>query len=71
MKIWLPVAVGGLIVAAYFIFYMISATESSGSTSLGLANAVGLFAVLVGLFGAGLILRRGAPPAETRESSNA
>ena len=61
---------GGLIVAAYVVFYMISVTESQDSTSLGVANAVGLIAVLVGLVAAGFILRRGSPPADAKDSRN-
>ena len=65
MKLWVPAAVGVLVVAAYFIFYAISATESQGSTSLGFANVAGLAAGVVGLLGAWFILRRGPPADKT------
>jgi hypothetical protein len=60
MKAWIPVAVGGLIICAYALFYAVSSTE--GASSIGLANSVGLVAVLVGLIAAGILLRRATPP---------
>ncbi len=62
MKLWIPVALGGLIVLAYAFFYTLTAAETQGATSFGLANSVGLVAVFVGLIAAGFILRRAAPP---------
>jgi hypothetical protein len=70
MRLLVPAAVVVLIVVAYVFFYTIGATESQGTTSLGLANAVGLVGVLVALIAAGFILRRGAPPANDRDTGN-
>ncbi len=61
MKLWVPVALGSVIVLAYAFFYALSSTESEGATSIGLANTIGLVAVLLGLVAAGLLLRRAAP----------
>jgi hypothetical protein len=61
MKLWIPVAVGALVVIAYALFYVVSLSEAEGATSIGIANAVGLVAVVVGLIAAGFILRRAAP----------
>lgn len=61
MKLWIPVALGGLIVLAYGFFYALSETETQGAASFGLANSVGLVAVFVGLIAAGIILRRATP----------
>jgi hypothetical protein len=61
LNLWIPAAVGGLIVIAYAFFYTLSAAESQGSTSIGLANSVGLVGVLVALIAAGFILRRATP----------
>jgi hypothetical protein len=61
MKLWIPVALGGVIVLAYAFFYALSSSEAQGATSVGLANSIGLVAVLLGLIGAGLILRRATP----------
>jgi hypothetical protein len=62
MKRWIPISVAAVIVLAYAFFYAISSTETEGATSLGLANSVGLVAVLVGVIAAGLLLRRASPP---------
>jgi hypothetical protein len=61
MKRWVPVAVGGLIVIAYAFFYALSAAESQGAASIGIANSVGLVGVFVALVAAGFILRRATP----------
>jgi len=61
MKHWIPVAIGGLIVAAYAVFYALSASEAQGAMSIGLANSVGLVAVFIWLIAAGLLLRRAVP----------
>lgn len=61
MKLWVPIAIGGLIVVAYVLFYAVSLAESQGATSVGLANTVGLVAVVIGLIAAGFIMRRAAP----------
>ncbi|MDG6909456.1 MAG: hypothetical protein JRN57_00995 [Nitrososphaerota archaeon] len=61
MKVWIPVAVGGMIVVAYAFFYSLSAAESQGATPFGLANTVGLVGVFVALIAAGFILRRATP----------
>jgi hypothetical protein len=62
MKLWIPVAAAAVLILAYVSFYAISLTENQGATSLGLANSVGLVAVLVGVVAAGLLLRRASPP---------
>ncbi|MDG6951455.1 MAG: hypothetical protein JRN12_06405 [Nitrososphaerota archaeon] len=61
MKIWVPVAVGGLIVIAYALFFAMSAAEPRGATSFGIANSVGLVGVFVALIAAGFIFRRATP----------
>ncbi len=61
MKLWIPVAVGGLIVGAYAFFYFLSSAEIESASSVGLANSVGLVAVFFGLIVAGLMLRRAVP----------
>lgn len=61
LKFWIPVAVGGLIVAAYVFFYALSAAESQGATSFGIANSIGLVGVFVALIAAGFIFRRATP----------
>jgi hypothetical protein len=70
MKLWAPLAAGAVIVLAYALFYTLSAVETQGATSLGLANAAGLVAVLVGLDAADMIQRRRAPPVNAPESRN-
>jgi hypothetical protein len=62
MKLWVPAAVGVILILAYVFLYAMSSTETQGATSLGLANSVGLVAVIVGVVAAGLLLRRAAPP---------
>jgi len=61
MKLWVPVAVGALIVAAYAFFYVLSLTEPEGANSFDLANSVGLIVVLVGVIAAGFVIRRASP----------
>ena len=61
MKTWIPVALGGLIVGAYAVFYTMSSSEAVGATSIGLANSVGLLVVFIGLIAAGLLMRRATP----------
>lgn len=61
MRVWVPIAIGGLIMIAYALFYAISMAETQGAASIGLANSVGLVAVFIGLIAAGFILRRAAP----------
>ena len=62
MKLWVPVAVGALIVVAYTFFYTLSVTESQGATSFNLTNSVGLVVVLVGVIAAGFVIKRANPP---------
>ena len=62
MKLWIPVAVGAVIVIAYFFFYALGATEPQGATSFDLANSVGLIVVIVGVIAAGLVIRRSSTP---------
>lgn len=61
MRIWVPIALGGMILVAYALVYAVGVSEAQGATSIGIANAVGLVAVFVGLVAAALILRRAAP----------
>lgn len=70
LRLWLPVAGITLVVVAYAFFYALDVTETQGSTSIGLANAAGLVAVIVGLIAAVLIMRRGAPPIDSPDSRN-
>ncbi len=62
MKLWVPVALGGVIAFAYAFFYLLSSAEAQSATSFGLANSVGLAVVFVGIIAAGFILRRASPP---------
>ena len=61
MKLWVPIAVAGIIIAAYVLFYLITANGSVNSSSFGLVNSVGLASVFVALVGAGLIIKRAKP----------
>ena len=61
MKLWIPVALGGLIVGAYAFIYALGSSETEGAAYIGLANSVGLMVVFVGLIVAGLIMRRATP----------
>jgi membrane associated rhomboid family serine protease len=61
LKLRVLAAVGGLIVVAYALFYLISAAEPQGATSFGIANSVGLAGVVVALIAAGFIFRRATP----------
>jgi len=62
MKLWIPVAVGAVIVIAYTFFYTLSVTEPQGATSFDLTNSVGLIVVLAGVLAAGLVIRRANSP---------
>jgi hypothetical protein len=62
MKLWIPIAVGSLILLAYAFFYALNATESQGAASFYLANSVGLVVVIIGVIAAGFVLRRASPP---------
>ena len=62
MRLWVPVTLGCVIVAAYAYFYQLTALEAQGAASVGMANLVGLLIVFVGIVAAGLILRRATPP---------
>jgi hypothetical protein len=61
LRLWIPFVAVVMIIAAYAYFYAISATESQGSASLGIANSVGLLGVVIALFAAGFIFRRATP----------
>lgn len=61
LRLWIPVIALVMIVAAYAYFYAISAAESQGTASLGIANSVGLLGVVIALFAAGFIFRRAMP----------
>jgi hypothetical protein len=56
-----PAALCVLVVAAYALFYLITASESEGASALGLTNMVGLIAVFIGLIAAGILFRRATP----------
>jgi len=58
MKTWVPVALGGMVILAYGLFYLLGTFESQGVSSFGIANMVGLVAVFVGVIGAAVIMRR-------------
>lgn len=58
MKNWVPVALGGMVVLAYALFYMIGTFESEGASSFGIVNTVGLVAVFVGVIVAATVMRR-------------
>ena len=60
MKLWVPIALGGLIAFAYGFFYFIS-VETQGASSFGVANSVGLAGVFIGLIVAGLLVKRASP----------
>jgi len=62
MNLWIPVAVGSLIIVAYAFFYALNATEPQGATSFSVANSVGLVVVLLGVIAAGFVIRRANPP---------
>jgi hypothetical protein len=61
MRLWIPLALGGMIALAYAFLYLLGSAGTSGAT-FGLANSVGLIAVFAGLLAAGFLLRRGTPP---------
>jgi hypothetical protein len=61
VKLWIPIAVVGLIIIAVIYYFAIGATESQGATSYSLANDVGLIVVVIGVVAAGLVLRRATP----------
>jgi len=58
VKTWVPVALGGMVVLAYALFYLLGTFESQGATSFGLVNMAGLVAVFVGVIAAAVIMRR-------------
>jgi uncharacterized membrane protein len=61
MKLWIPIAVGAVIIIAYAFFYVLSVTEPQGAMSFDLTNSVGLVVVLVGVIAAGFVIRRANP----------
>jgi hypothetical protein len=61
MKLWIPFAIGGLVLIAYALFDVITAEEGQGGISIGIANSVGLIGVFVAIIAAGFILRRATP----------
>ena len=70
MKLWVPVAAASLLLVSYLFYYALGATEGQGTASVGLANAAGLAAVIIGVAAAALIIRRGHPPADTSNARN-
>ncbi len=61
MKVWIPLALGTVVVVAYVFLYVLSSSDAEGASSVGLVNSIGLLAVFVGLIAAGLLLRRATP----------
>jgi len=61
LKLWIPIAVGAVIIIAYTFFYTLSVTEPQGATSFDLTNSVGLVVVLLGVVAAGFVIRRASP----------
>ena len=62
MRLWVPLTVGCVIVAAYAYLYQLTLLEAQGAAAVGMANLAGLLLVFVGIVLAGLILRRASPP---------
>jgi len=62
LRLWIPLALVIVVVAAYLSFYLIDYTENQGSTAFQLVNDVGIIAVVIGVIAAGLVLRRATPP---------
>ena len=62
MKLWIPVALGALILVAYTFFYTLSIVEPQGAASFDLTNSLGLIVVLVGVVAAGFVIRRANQP---------
>ena len=61
LKLGGAVAVAVVTALAFALFYGLNLLREDGASSFGLANIAGLLTVLVGLFAAGLIFRRGKP----------
>jgi hypothetical protein len=61
MRFWVPLALGGVIVAAYVFLFLVSSLGAQDANSLSLANSVGLAAVVLGIVAAGFVLRRATP----------
>ena len=62
MRLWIPLALVCVVVGAYAFFYELPTLEEQGASSFAVANTVGLFAVILGMAAAVLILRRTSPP---------
>jgi hypothetical protein len=62
MRLWVPITLGCVIIAAYVYFYQLTVLETQGAASIGMANLAGLLLVFLGIVAAGLILRRATPP---------
>ena len=62
MNVWVPLALGCVIFAAYAYLYQITAIGAEGASSVGMTNYAGLVVVFVGIVVAGLVLRRASPP---------
>lgn len=60
MRLWVPVAFAGIVALAYLLFYVLDSLEGQGTNAFGLANAIGLVTVVVGIIAAGAVLRRTA-----------
>jgi hypothetical protein len=60
MRRWIPVAMGGLIVLAYAFTYFLGESGAQTAGSLGIVNSIGLAVMVIGLFAAGILLRRSA-----------
>ena len=61
MKLWAPLAVIGVVAAAYALFYVLSISQGAGGSSFGLVNSLGLVTVVIGLVAAMLIIKRAKP----------
>jgi hypothetical protein len=57
MKAWVPLALGGVVVLAYAVFYLMGSFEGQ-EASFGLVNSIGLATVFVGVVAAIVIMRR-------------
>lgn len=51
----------GIVAVSYAFFYVLSSMEQQGASSFAVVNIVGLFAVVLGIAAAVIILRRAAP----------
>lgn len=62
MKTWVLAAIAAVVALAYLLFYALDSMEGQGASALGLANAVGLVTVAIGIVVAFVILGRTSRP---------